>query len=308
MYPLSLQERGIERPSVCLGTLLDGKPFSAAIDGQTSVTFDTYLDEVFTSGLPALRGYSPKRHALMLDSYLDNLLTRDFKQQGIQIRQPAVLRRWLTAYAAAIATDADYSKILDASTSGEGEKPSAKTTISFREALATLWLIDELSAWLDGEEYFSRLKKTPKHYLGDAAFAARLLGITKDDLLGTSQGAGVSTRFDERYGNIAGRLFEALVFQSLRVYASVNEARLSYLGTHSGNHEIDFILQRDRRIIAIEVKMAPSVTSGDVRHLVWLKRTLKDRLADALIITTGRLAYRRPEDGIAVVPAALLGA
>jgi uncharacterized protein len=43
-----------------------------------------------------------------------------------------------------------------------------------------------------------------------------------------------------------------------------------------------------------------------VRHLLWLQKELGDDLADAVVVTTGQMAYRRP-DGIAVVPAALLG-
>jgi hypothetical protein len=40
--------------------------------------------------------------------------------------------------------------------------------------------------------------------------------------------------------------------------------------------------------------------------LIWLRGQLGDDFRDAVVITTGRHAYRRP-DGIAVVPAALLG-
>jgi predicted AAA+ superfamily ATPase len=99
----------------------------------------------------------------------------------------------------------------------------------------------------------------------------------------------------------------ALVHQSLRVYASVNGAELSYFHTQNGNREIDFILTRGAQTIAIEVKAAPTVTDGDVRHLIWLQKVMGERLADKLIITTGPIAYRRP-DGVAVVPASLLGA
>ena len=44
----------------------------------------------------------------------------------------------------------------------------------------------------------------------------------------------------------------------------------------------------------------------DVRHLHWLREQVGDDLLDAAVITTGPAAYRRP-DGIAVIPAALLG-
>jgi hypothetical protein len=44
----------------------------------------------------------------------------------------------------------------------------------------------------------------------------------------------------------------------------------------------------------------------EVRHLHWLAQQIGSDLLDAVVITTGPYAYRRP-DGIAVVPAALLG-
>ena len=44
----------------------------------------------------------------------------------------------------------------------------------------------------------------------------------------------------------------------------------------------------------------------DVRHLHWLAQQIGSDLLDAVVITTGPYAYRRP-DGIAVVPVALLG-
>jgi hypothetical protein len=49
------------------------------------------------------------------------------------------------------------------------------------------------------------------------------------------------------------------------------------------------------------------VEERDVRHLHWLHEQLGDDLLDAAVITTGTQAYRRA-DGIAVVPAVLLGA
>jgi hypothetical protein len=41
--------------------------------------------------------------------------------------------------------------------------------------------------------------------------------------------------------------------------------------------------------------------------LVWLRDKLGADFAEGVIVTTGPYAYRRPDDGILVVPAALLG-
>jgi hypothetical protein len=73
------------------------------------------------------------------------------------------------------------------------------------------------------------------------------------------------------------------------------------------SEEIDLIVEgRDRRVVAIETKLSPSVDDSDVAHLHWLRRTGGDLIADAIVVNTGKYAYRR-SDGIGVVPASLLG-
>lgn len=63
-------------------------------------------------------------------------------EQGLRVRRPGTLHRWLRAYASATATTAHYSAIVDAATQGEGDKPSAATTIAYRDVLAKLWMLD----------------------------------------------------------------------------------------------------------------------------------------------------------------------
>jgi predicted AAA+ superfamily ATPase len=93
----------------------------------------------------------------------------------------------------------------------------------------------------------------------------------------------------------------------VRVYAQRAEARVGHLRTHRGEHEVDLVVERDDgKVIALEVKLTSTPDDGDVRQLRWLGQVLGDELLDAAIITTGRDAYRR-RDGIAVIPAALLG-
>ncbi|HYZ07096.1 MAG TPA: DUF4143 domain-containing protein, partial [Pseudonocardiaceae bacterium] len=101
---------------------------------------------------------------------------------------------------------------------------------------------------------------------------------------------------------------ESLLTLGVRVYAQAAEATVHHLRTRNGDHEVDLIVKRDDgRVVAMEVKLSPSVGEADVRHLHWLREQLEDHLLDPVVITSGRHAYRRA-DGIAVVPAALLGA
>ena len=75
----------------------------------------------------------------------------------------------------------------------------------------------------------------------------------------------------------------------------------------AGEREVDFIVStRDGRVLAAEAKLSGSVTGRDVRHLQWLQHRLADDILNMAVITTGQQAYRR-RDGIAVIPAALLG-
>jgi len=82
---------------------------------------------------------------------------------------------------------------------------------------------------------------------------------------------------------------------------------VKHLRTKGGRQEVDLIVARaDQRVVAIEVKLARDVTDAGVKHLHWLQRQVGADLLDAVVVTAGAAAYRR-KDGIAVVPAALLG-
>lgn len=301
MRPMTLSERGVEKPTVSLATLLTGD--RAPVEGRTAVSPQAYTHEIVASGFPGLRHLQGRPLRKQLDGYVRRIVDKDFEQLGRSVRKPAVLERWMAAFAAATATTATYEKIRDAATGGQGNKPPRSTTTPYRETLEKLWIIDQLDAWDTSRNRFTRLAGNPKHHIADPALAARLLGVGTDALLEGSEGA---TPFP-RDGHLLGHLFESLVTLSVRVYAQSAEATTRHFRTKGGRHETDLIVKRDDdRVIAIEVKFSDTVEDGDVRHLRWLEDRLGEDLLDAIVINTGPGAYRRP-DGIAVVPAALLG-
>jgi predicted AAA+ superfamily ATPase len=304
MRPLTLVERGVASPTVSLRELLSGS--RPAISGRTSVRIADYVDEILASGLPGLRHLSGRALRAQLDSYLARIVDHDFPEAGRQVRNPAALRRWMAAYAAASSTTTSYEKIRDAATSGEGEKPNKKATTPYRDVLERLWIVDPVLAWLPTRSRIERLAAPPKHQLADPALAARLLGLDARALL---EAAPTGPPI-QRDGTLLGALFESLVTLDVRVHAQLAEATVKHLRTWAGEHEVDLIVERpDGRVVAIEVKLARTIDGGSdkaVRHLAWLRDRIGDELLDAVVITTGESAYRRP-DGIAVIPAALLG-
>jgi predicted AAA+ superfamily ATPase len=299
MRPLSIAERDIETPTVSFADLLAG---NADIDGRTAIALSDYVEEITASGFPAIRPLSARVRQVELDAYLANVVQREFPEQGYPVRKPETLRAWLSAYAAATSTTTAYTKILDASTPGSANKPAKETTISYRDALSSLWLLDPTPPWIPSRNHLDRLGRSPKHHLADPALAARLLGLDAPALLRGEQG---STQLVE--GTIAGALFEHLSALSLHTYAEAAEARIAHLRTGNGDHEVDLIAVRnDGRVVAIEVKLADRVQDADVKHLTWLRTKIGDDLVDAAVVYAGKQAYRR-DDGIAVIPLALLG-
>jgi predicted AAA+ superfamily ATPase len=301
MRPLALSERGLATPSVSVSALLSGgRP---QIAGACTTRLEDYVREIVASGFPGLRSLPARALRAQLESYVLRVVDRDFEELGHRLRDPAALRRWMAAYAAASSTTASFETIRDAATGGHGEKPAKSTTIPYRDVLERLWILDEVPAWLPTRNRIARLASGPKHQLADPALAASLLGVDADALLeGRPAGPPIP-----RDGTLLGALFESLVTLSLHTYARAAEARVRHLRTAGGAHEVDLILERaDGRVVAIEVKLARDVSERDTAHLRWLADRIGDDLLDAVIVTTGPEAYRR-RDGIAVVPAALLG-
>lgn len=299
MRPLSVAERGIDTPTVSLAALMTG---NGDISGTTKLRLTDYVEEITASGFPAIRGLPPRVRRAELDAYLDNVVQREFPEQGYPVRRPAVLRAWLAAYAAATSSTTTYSKILDAATAGLANKPAKETTLAYRDALSSLWLLDAIPPWIPSRNHLDRLGQSVRHQLADPALAARLLGLDGAALLRAEQG---STSLSE--GTILGALFEHLVALSIHTYAEASEARVSHLRTRNNDHEVDLIVQRaDGRILGVEVKLADRVEDADTKHLHWLRDRVGEDLIDAVVIYAGEYAYRR-RDNVAVVPLALVG-
>ena len=263
MRPMALPERGRVTPTVSLARLLEGG--RDPVGGDSGYGLTDYADAIVASGFPGIMNAPSRLRRGLLDAYLQRIIDRDLPDHGFAVRRPETLRRWLAAYAAASSTTTSYSRMLDATTGGDGAQPAHTTTIVYRDLLT------------------------------HPALAARLLGLSSSSLLNAS-GA-----------HMMGPLFESLATLTVRVAAQAAEARVYHMRTQGGRHEVDLVVEgADGQIVGIEVKLAAAVGDSDAKHLIWLRDQIPDRVADLVIVTTGKAAYRRP-DGVAVVPLALLG-
>lgn len=302
MRPLSFAERQLATPSVGLHELCGGR--RPALSGRSEIGLSRYVEEILRSGFPAIRTLDGRNRRRALNGYIDRAVQRDIPTDvGRSVRQPDQLRRWLRAYAAATSMTTSLETIRDAAHRGDGVIPNRGTTLSYRDALERLWIIDDLPAWRPGLSHFAPLLQQPKRHLVDPALAGVLLGVTTEKLLSGEPLQGPIARD----GTLLGALFESLVTLSVRVYAQPTDATVAHFREKHGRHEVDLIVERpDAAIVAIETKLSDTVNDADVAHLVWLRREISDRLLDAVVVYTGTMAYRR-RDGIGVVPLALLG-
>lgn len=302
MWTTALAERYPGQATVSLKSLLAGDHIE--IESQSSLELEDYASEIISGGFPGWRNATGRARDLLLDGYLHRLAEHDFPLSGHRVRNPAALRRWLTAYAAASSSTASYETIRDAATSGEGDKPAKATTIAYRDTLEAMWMLEPQPAWVPVGSYLSRLKRGPKHHLADTALAARLLNATAEMLVGgdvrIQAGSGLADT------GLTGALFESMVIHDLRVYAQPANARVFHMRTWNDEREVDAIVEHKGRVLAVEVKLGAEVTGHDTRHLRWLRDRIGPGLIDAVVITSGKTAYRNDE-GIAIIPAELLG-
>lgn len=301
MRPLTLPERQVSVPTVSLRDLLTGD--AAPISGNCPLGLSEYTDLILASGFPGFQHLSGQPLTTQLNSYLSRIVDADMREAGSKHRRPAAVMAWLRAYAAATATTTSWEKIRDATAASGIAAPTRKTVTPYVDVLTRLRILDEVEAWVPGKNHFAALNRTPKHFLADPALAARLTRVTKSKLL-----LGEGPDLVPYDGTYLGALFESLVAMSVLVFAQAAGAAVYHLRTARGQHEVDFIVEReDGKVLAVEVKLANSVEASTTRHLKWLKDSLGDDLLGAVVINTGNVAYRRPQDGIAVVPLGLLG-
>lgn len=301
LRPLTIPERGASAPTVSLRELLQGE--STQITGRCELGLNEYVDLILASGFPGFQRLSGDPLNRQLDGYLSRIVDADMREAGSKHRKPATVMAWLRAYASMTATSASWEKIRRSTELINVSSPTKVTAAPYVDVLTRLRILDEVQAWNPSSNHLTTLGQTPKHFLADPALAARLTRMTKQKLL---QGEG--SQLLPRDGAFLGALFESLAALSLLVFSQAAGAEVFHLRTHGGEHEVDFIVELpDGKILAVEVKLSNAVETSHLRHLHWLKGIMGDDLVGSVVINTGNIAYRRPQDGIVVVPLGLLG-
>jgi hypothetical protein len=164
-------------------------------------------------------------------------------------------------------------QVLVVSTLARDAKLNAVTAGRYLDLLETSFLIRRLPPFLKNRS--SRLVKSPKLHFTDSGLAAHIAGVTalepgRDDML-------------------RGALFETYIAQNLAALleAHLPDAQLAYWCEH-GRHEVDFVIETNRKVFAVEVKAATRWSESDLSGL----RAFLDRTPDCVAAV---LAYNGKE-------------
>lgn len=271
LYGMTLNEQA-RRPDLdpWIDRLASGRELEPAADPPD---LRGYVEIALRSGFPeaalVLEGEARER---WLDGYVDQIVTRDVRDL-VEVRDPARLRRFLSAYALNSAGVVDDKTLYDAA------GINRRTALSYERLLTDLFVIDGIPAWTSNR--LRRLTMSPKRYVVDPGILGRILGADARTVM--------------RDGNLLGRLLETFVVSHIRaeLFAASSAPHLHHLRDREGRHEIDIVAElAGRRIVAIEVKADAAPGRAAARHLEWFRDRIGQAFVAGVVLHTGPRAFR----------------
>ncbi|MFC7546223.1 ATP-binding protein [Plantactinospora sp. GCM10030261] len=264
--------------------LLDGAdPVDAMTRSMT--TRDEYARRITSGGMPvALRRPLGRSRSRWFANYLNLVVDRDVIELS-RVRQREMLPRLLSVLAARSGQVLNIAAVAEAVGM---EKSSAE---NYTRLLEAVFLIQRLPAW--GTTLGSRVARMPKVHLVDAGVMAWLLGLTPEKI--ATNDPSTLTEY--------GHLVETFAVGEVLKQASWwdGPVAVGHFRTSTAE-EVDLVLERDDgSVIAFEIKAGTRVDVADLTGIRALRSRLGTRLAAAVVLYTGHLAYAH-EEGTAVLP------
>jgi predicted AAA+ superfamily ATPase len=284
MFPMTVAERLERSTQPLVDRLMKGEPLEPA---TPAADLRRYIELALQGGFPEMLPLSEQSRRRWVDSYVDQLLTRDavLVDRG---RDPARLRRYLEAYALNSAGLVEDKTLYDAA------GIDRRTALAYEALLVNLQVVEALPAWTSNR--LRRLVLSPKRYLIDPALLAGIIRVTESAVL--------------RDGDVLGRVLDTFVAAQLRAQADVGQhrARLYHLRQEQGRHEVDLLAEVGaERLIGIEVKATAAPDSSSAAHLSLLRDRLGDRFVAGVVLHTGPATFS-PGNRITAAPISTLWA
>lgn len=203
-------------------------------------------------------------------------------------------QRLMRAYARHQGTQASIATLKEDLKANDNATLDEDTISSYLDALRKIFVIEDMPAWNPNLRSKTAIRTTDTRYFVDPSIATAALGLGPADLMSDLKTMGF--------------FFEAMCVRDLRVFAEVLNGKVYHYRDKSGL-ECDAVVHlRNGQYGLIEIKLGgDTLIKEGVATLTALANQIDTERMKApafkmILTATGEYAYRRPEDGIYVVP------
>ena len=277
---------------VSLGELFKNSDY---VDGESHIDLERLAYLTCRGGWPkAVLRKSEKAALAQAFDYFDSVVSTDIKRVDDVERDEEMAKRIMRSYARNQASQATAGTILADIKNNGDELLSDSTVYSYIKALKEIFVIEDSVAWNPNLRSKTAIRTSDTRYFTDPSIATAALGLGPNDLINDL--------------NTFGLIFETLAVRDLRVYAESLNGKV-YHYRDKNNLECDAVVHlRNGSYGLIEIKIGGSELVNDGAESL---KTLSDKIDTTkmkkpsfLMVLTGigEYAYKRPEDGVLVVP------
>lgn len=265
------------------------------VDGVSDIDLDRLAYLTCRGGWPkAVLKKSEKAALAQAFDYYDSVVSNDIKRVDDIDRDEELTKRIMRSYARNQGTQATVGTILaDIKSSGD-ERMSDSTVYSYIKALKEIFVIEDSIAWNPNLRSKTAIRTSDTRYFIDPSIATAALGMGPKDLINDMATFGF--------------IFETLAIRDLRVYADALDGKV-YHYRDKNNLECDAVIHlRNGSYGLVEVKIGGT---EPIREGAESLKTLSSKIDSTRMKTPsfmmvltgiGKFAYKRPEDGVLVVP------
>lgn len=265
------------------------------VDGVSDIDLDRLAYLTCRGGWPkAVLKKSEKAALAQAFDYYDSVVSKDIKRVDDIDRDEELTKRIMRSYARNQGTQATVGTILADIKSNGDERMSDSTVYSYIKALKEIFVIEDSIAWNPNLRSKTAIRTSDTRYFIDPSIATAALGMEPKDLINDMATFGF--------------IFEALAIRDLRVYADALDGKV-YHYRDKNNLECDAVIHlRNGSYGLVEVKIGGT---EPIREGAESLKTLSSKIDSTRMKTPsfmmvltgiGNFAYKRPEDGVLVVP------
>lgn len=269
--------------------------YADSIDGESHIDLERLAYLTCRGGWPkAVLKKSEKAALAQAFNYFDAVVGNDIKRVDDVDRDEELAKRIMRSYARNQASQATAGTILADIKANGDEQMSENTIYSYVKALKEIFVIEDSVAWNPNLRSKTAIRTSDTRYFIDPSIATAALGMGPKDLINDMETFGL--------------IFETLAVRDLRVYAESLDGKV-YHYRDKNNLECDAVVHlRNGSYGLIEIKIGGTdLINGGATNLKLLSDkidTTKMKKPSFLMVLTGigNYAYKRPDDGVLVVP------